>query len=249
MALGRMTAAPRRVVLLDALGTLVGLEPPGPALQRELEERHGIEVTLEEAGAALRAEMAFYRAHHDEASDAEGLARLRRRCAEVLRTELPRTAAGLDLDDVQGALLAALRFFGYPEVPGALEELREQGIARIVVSNWDVSLHAVLASTGLTPLVDGVLTSAEVGSSKPAPEIFERALELAGATPADALHVGDSPDHDVAGARAAGIEPVLLVRDPPSRPPVADLAARGDGTDLDGVATVASLAELLALAT
>jgi putative hydrolase of the HAD superfamily len=245
-----MTRPPRhRAVLLDALGTLVGLEHPGPALRRELEERHGIEVTPQEAGAALRTEMAFYRAHHDEASDAEGLSGLRRRCAEVLRAALPASAAVLSLDDVLAALLAALHFFPYPEVAGVLEGLGEKGIARVVVSNWDVSLHGVLASTGLAPLLDGVLTSAEVGSSKPEPAIFEHALELAGVTPGEALHVGDSPDHDVAGARAAGIQPVLLVRDPTARPPVADVAAGGDTTDLDDVTTVASLAELPALAT
>ena len=42
--------------------------------------------------------------------------------------------------------------------------------------------------------------------------IFERALELAGAPADEAIHVGDSPDEDVAGALAAGIEPGLIHR-------------------------------------
>jgi putative hydrolase of the HAD superfamily len=238
----------RRAVLLDALGTLVALEHPAPALVRELAER-GIEVTIDDARAAMRAEMAFYRAHHDEASDADGLARLRRRCAEVLRAELPDAARGLAPDEALAALLASLHFFAYPEVPGVLEELRARGLALVVVSNWDVSLHAVLARTGLAPLVDGVLTSAEVGSAKPGPEIFLKALDVAGATAGEALHVGDSPGHDVAGARAAGIEPVLVVREPDALPPVPGLAAGAPPVTLDGVRTVASLAELPALAT
>jgi putative hydrolase of the HAD superfamily len=234
--------------LLDALGTLVGLEHPAPLLARELAERHGIEVTPEEAGAALRAEMAFYRTHHDEASDVEGLARLRQRCAEVLREKLP-PAAGLSVEETLEVLLGSLRFFAYPEVPGALAELRNRGAALVVVSNWDVSLHAVLDRTGLAPLVDAVFTSAEAGSAKPRPEIFRLALDSAGVAPHEALHAGDSPDHDVAGAHAAGIEPVLVVRDRSARPPVPDLAASGT-TDVTGIATtVASLDELLALAT
>jgi putative hydrolase of the HAD superfamily len=83
----------------------------------------------------------------------------------------------------------------------------------VVVSNWDVSLGAALEGAGLAPLLDGVLSSAAVGAPKPHVEIFARALELAGATPAEAIHVGDSAEFDVAGARAAGIEPVLVVRD------------------------------------
>ena len=42
---------------------------------------------------------------------------------------------------------------------------------------------------------------------------FERALAIAGAAAANAVHVGDSVEEDVEGARAVGIEPVFLSRD------------------------------------
>jgi putative hydrolase of the HAD superfamily len=61
-------------------------------------------------------------------------------------------------------------------------------------------------------LVDGIVSSADAGAAKPGPEVFERALELAGAAPEDAVHVGDSLENDVEGARSAGIRPLLLVR-------------------------------------
>jgi putative hydrolase of the HAD superfamily len=64
----------------------------------------------------------------------------------------------------------------------------------------------------LLELVDAVVTSAEVGVAKPDPEVFHRALALAGVGPEAAVHVGDSPDNDVAGARAAGVRPVLVSR-------------------------------------
>jgi putative hydrolase of the HAD superfamily len=237
-----------RAILLDALGTLVALEDPAPVLARELAARHRIEMTEDEARAAMRAEMAFYRAHHDEASDAGALGALRLRCAAILLEALP-AAAELSVEEALAALLASLHFAPYPEVPGVLAELRDRGLALFVVSNWDVSLHGVLDTTGLRPLLDGVLTSAEFGSPKPRPEIFARALELAGASPGEALHVGDSPEHDVAGALAAGIDPVLVVRAAGSRPPVPDLGHEVVAQELSGVATIASLAELPALAT
>ncbi|HKG02254.1 MAG TPA: HAD-IA family hydrolase [Conexibacter sp.] len=201
-----------RALLLDALGTLVELEPPVEPLRRELRERFGLEVSEAEARVALRAEIAFYRAHHDEASDRERLEDLRQRAALALRQALP-AAAGLPLPALTEALLAALRFRPFEEVPEVLRAARERGVRLVVISNWDVSLHDVLQETGLAALVDAVVTSAELGSAKPAGAIFARGLELAGVAAAAAVHVGDSVEHDVAGALAAGIEPLLVVRE------------------------------------
>ena len=71
----------------------------------------------------------------------------------------------------------------------------------------------MLERCGIGVLLDGTITSAETGSRKPDPVIFERALELAGCRAGEALHVGDTADEDVAGARAAGIRPLLIDRD------------------------------------
>jgi putative hydrolase of the HAD superfamily len=216
-----------RALLLDALGTLVRLEPPVAPLRRELRERFGLELAPEQVAAAVRAEIAFYRAHHDEARDAATLAELRQRSARALRDALPESAAELPLAPLTEALLAALRFSAFPEAPDVLRVARERGMRLVVVSNWDVSLHDVLAETGLAPLLDAVLTSAEVGSAKPDGAIFRRALAVAEVEAREALHVGDSVEHDVVGARAAGIPCVLVVRDgsppPPGVPVVATL--------------------------
>jgi putative hydrolase of the HAD superfamily len=215
-----------RAVLLDALGTLVELERPWPHLVAELGAR-GATVTEADARRAMLAEMAYYRANHDDARDRAGLADLRRRCAEVVRAEL---GAELAVDDVEAAMLAAIRFRPYPEVPDVLAVLRERGCALVVVSNWDVSLHDVLAQTGLRELVDAVVTSAEFGIAKPDPAIFAHALELAGGvSPADALHAGDDVAADVDGARAAGIAAVLVARDGERPPPGVRAIATLDG--------------------
>ena len=212
-----------RAVLLDALGTLLELEPPVPALRAELAAR-GVEVDDAEARATLTGEITYYRAHHLEGSDRAAVARLRRRCAEEMRAALPeRVRDALPLDDLEAAMIAALRFRPYPEVPAALEDLRRRGLRLVVVSNWDVSLHDQLAQDGLGRLVHGIVSSAELGAAKPAPAAFTHALTLAGVPAEEAAHVGDRVEEDVEGARAAGIEPVLVLRDgePPAlRPPV-----------------------------
>jgi putative hydrolase of the HAD superfamily len=226
-------------VLLDGLGTLVALEPPGPALVAQLRETHGVELAPADAERAFGAEIAYYRAHHHEGRDAESLDGLRRRCAEVLRDGLP-TAIGDALSTTQltAAMLAALRFSAYPDAPAALAGLRARGIALVVVSNWDISLPTVLRGLGLEQLVDGVVTSAQAGSPKPGRAIFDAALALAGASPERTVHVGDSVEHDVRGALHAGIDPVLLRRD----------GVEFEGPNREkppsGVARIASLMEL-----
>jgi putative hydrolase of the HAD superfamily len=222
-----MAPEPIRAVLLDALGTLIELERPWPHLVDELAAR-GVVVGEDDARAAMLAEMAYYRAHHDEAVDWAALKDLRRRCAAVVQEQLQTS---LPLDDVLDALLGAIRFRAYPEVPDVLARLRAGGARLAVVSNWDVSLHDVLERTGLRPLVDAVVISAELGVAKPDPAIFRAALDRLRAAADGAVHVGDSLEHDVAGARAAGLEAVLVARNGAAAP--------------DGVRTVASLAELV----
>jgi len=217
---------------LDALGTLIRLEEPWPALCARLRERHGAAIALADARRALLAEMAHYRRNCVFAGDRDALYALRLECAAIVRSELAPTLDALSVEELAPTLLDALHFEPFPDAVPTLRRLRAAGRRLVVVSNWDVSLHDVLDATGLAPLLDGVVCSAQVGTSKPDPAIFEAALGLAGAAAAQAVHVGDSLAEDVAGARAAGIEAVLLVRgaDAP-RPPA-------------GVRTVASLREL-----
>jgi len=222
-----------RAVLLDALGTLLELEPPAPRLRDELRRRFGVEVSPDQARDAIAAEIAYYRRHLNDGRDPESLAGLRARCAQALRDALaPETRERIPGGGaLVEALLASLRFDPFPDAVRALPALRAGGAKLVVVSNWDVSLHEVLERVGLAEALDGVLTSAEVGARKPDVAIFERALAVTGVPAAEAIHVGDNPAEDVAGARAAGIEPVLIRRD--------------GGPGPDGVRTIASLTELV----
>jgi putative hydrolase of the HAD superfamily len=202
--------SPPSAVFLDALGTLVHLEEPWPALAELMLARHGVSVSLDEARRAMLIEMAHYRANCVHAGDATSLARLRLECAAILSEQL--AASAIDAAALVPTLLDSLRFSAYDDVVPSLERWRAAGIRPFVVSNWDISLHDVLAVTELRELLDGVVCSADVGLSKPDPAPFAAALELAGVAPEAVVHIGDSLEEDVAGARAVAIEAVLVHR-------------------------------------
>lgn len=125
-----------------------------------------------------------------------------------------------DLAGLHGPWLESLfRHFDSPNawrvVAGAgpvLDALRQRGIATAVVSNWHTALHRLLEAHGLRSRVSMVVTSAEVGFKKPHPRIFKAALEQLGCQTHEAVHVGDSWEDDVLGARALGIEAVYVCR-------------------------------------
>jgi HAD superfamily hydrolase (TIGR01549 family) len=189
-------------VLVDGMGTLLRLLPPAPVLS----ERLGVDLATAEL--AFRAEVAYYLEHQSEGKDTASLDDLRRRCAAVLAE-----AAAVDGDGALEALLASLRFEAFADAAPALAVIRARGTRVVVVSNWDYSLSEVLERVGLGDELDAVVVSAVVGAKKPDRRIYDAALAAAGCGPAEALHVGDSVVDDVAGARAAGIEAVLLQRE------------------------------------
>ena len=190
-----------RAVFLDALGTLVELEPPWVLLR----ERVPAEISDERLVGAVRVEMAYYKQHAHEGRDSDSLADLRQRCARVLSDQL-----GVEVGVQE--LIDSVRMNAYPDAEPALGALRQRGLKLVVVSNWDCSLGSVLERCGLAALIDGAISSAEAGSRKPEPGIFGPALALAGCTAGEALHVGDTAEEDVTGAQAAGIRPLLLDR-------------------------------------
>jgi putative hydrolase of the HAD superfamily len=190
-----------RAVFLDALGTLVELEPPWLSLRPRVPS----EVSDERLQEAMRMEMAYYRDHAHEGRDDASLADLRDRCAALVSQQL-------DVEITADQLVASIRFASFADAAPALRDLRAVGSRLVCVSNWDCSLRSVLERVGLGELIDGAVSSADAGHRKPDPAIFRKALELAGVGPDQALHVGDTPEEDVEGARAAGIRALLIDR-------------------------------------
>jgi putative hydrolase of the HAD superfamily len=119
-----------------------------------------------------------------------------------------------------------------PGTTEALDRLRAAGLRLAVVSNSDGRVEEALEAAGIRDRFDVILDSALVGVEKPDPAIFRAALTALAVAPHEALFVGDLYDVDVVGARAAGIEAVLLVPEADASGPecrrVASLVALAD---------------------
>ena len=101
----------------------------------------------------------------------------------------------------------------FDDVLPTITALREQGTRLAVISNWDDRLCPLLETLELAREFEVILVSAEVGHTKPAPEIFQAAAEALRLPSSEILHVGDSENEDHHGAQAAGFQSRWLCRD------------------------------------
>ena len=191
--MGGVDLAAIDAVTIDGFGTLLQLRDPLERLSRLLPDREPAAVAR-----AFEAEGRYYAAHAGTARDAATLAALHEECTRVFNAELGSNVSPQEY-------VGALEFELLPGVVDALRRLRALGLALAVVANWDFSLHEHLERAGLTRWFDVVIVSAEVGTRKPDPKPFLEALRRVGVAPARAVHVGDDPALDEAGARAAGM--------------------------------------------
>ena len=99
----------------------------------------------------------------------------------------------------------------YDDSIPTLRALREAGIRTCLLSNAGVPIRSVLDRDGISPSVDAVVLSYEVGCVKPDPRIFEAALQALDLPATDVLMVGDNANDDGGGA-ALGLRTLILPR-------------------------------------
>ena len=134
---------------------------------------------------------------------------------EVLRQALRLLAddEGLALADADEYALADSlpSWRPFPEVPGALADLRGRGWSLVILSNTDPDLLAASVER-IGVELEGAVTAADAGSYKPAPGHWERFFERFGAERERHVHVGASPFHDIEPAAKLGLTAVWINR-------------------------------------
>jgi putative hydrolase of the HAD superfamily len=208
-----------RAVLFDVDFTIARPGPElGPEGYKRLGERFGLALDPSRYSAAREHAVEGLKRHPELEHDEE---------IWVAFTERIIRGMGGDAEsaydcavEMTSAWEHAEHFELYEDALPVLEELREQGLKLGLVSNTGRDLQQFIAHHGLQ--VDAALGSRAFGRTKPHPTIFRAVLEQLGVRAEDAAMIGDSPEDDIEGARAAGIEHAFLLDREDRYPDVAD---------------------------
>ncbi|MFN2483965.1 MAG: HAD family hydrolase [Candidatus Limnocylindria bacterium] len=229
---------PLRAVFLDIGDTIMRPDPSWEHVYEKAFAEHGVDVTAEQLHDALRTVYQSGGYGFEGRFDATEENSYRR---SVELDQRAISALGLEpmpeafFRRVAELFMVTSHWHVFPDVYDALDALKERRLTLGVVSNWVWTLPELLHALDLVSRFDFVVASSRVGYEKPHAGIFRHALDLAGAAPDEALHVGDNLSADVQGALGAGIQPVLI-----------DRRGRVDEPP-DGVPLIRSLDELVPL--
>jgi putative hydrolase of the HAD superfamily len=230
-----------KVVLIDVGDTMLRPEPSWRDIYATVFKDFGIDASADEFERAFRESWTEWEHEGPFEATEEGSFR---RLMELDRLVFGRLGHP-DLPesffrDVDAAFHRRSAWYIFPDVIPALQAMRDAGLRLAVVSNWGWTAPELLHLLELARYFEVLSISARVGYQKPHPAIFEHALELLGARPDEAIHIGDDAGADVVGARRAGIEPILIAREGRRHRPL-------HGSEATGTAVVADFGEILGL--
>jgi putative hydrolase of the HAD superfamily len=198
-----------RAVVFDVDFTLARPGPDlGPDGYRELGRRHGLDLDparYEEARAAAFAEV---KRHPELDHDEEIWVLFTERIIRGMGGEGDTYAAAVEMES---RWAQSVQFELYDDALPVLELLRKRGLLIGLLSNSSRDLGEFVVHHNLR--ADAVLTSHAHGKTKPHESIFRAMLGLLDVAPGEAVMVGDTIDDDVEGARAVGMQAVLLDRE------------------------------------
>jgi len=91
-----------------------------------------------------------------------------------------------------------------------LGRFAREGIQLGIISNWDQRLRTLYGRFALDRMFSTLICSAELEVEKPDPWIFKTACRCIGVRPREAVHIGNDPECDVAGATGAGLAGIFF---------------------------------------
>jgi len=213
-----LTTPMLKAIFFDAAGTLFETTRPVAEIYDSVARQYGVNIPIPELAGRFRSCFSSAPPLAFPNASAQELPRLERQWWRELVGEIFAPYPGFArFDDYFSALFEHFSkpktWTLYPETKQVLRELRQSGLTLAVITNFDSRVLGILEGLGVSSCFDSVFLSSKVGYAKPAREIFQSALRYHSLRPEEAMHVGDSPVHDVAGAAAAGLTAVLIDRD------------------------------------
>ena len=200
-------------VVFDAVGTLIYPDPAVAAVYAAVGRRFGSKLAEPEVARRFRAVFAEVETR-DRAGDLTTSEDAEySRWQHIVRRVLD------DAGDYAGCFADLWQHFArasswrvFPDVPQVMRSLASSGLRLAIASNFDQRLLEIIQQIEPLKPCRPVLVSSQVGYRKPHPRFFEAIEAVLGVAPSTVLYVGDDPDNDIAAARSAGFQTLLVRR-------------------------------------
>ena len=138
-------------------------------------------------------------------------------------------------EDIDIQWFKVSKVYVYRDVKPALAKLKRMGLKLgLITDGYQNDLEKILPKTGLQKFFDVCVCGDTIGKRKPNPQVFKYALNQLSIRPSEAIFVGDRVEIDYAGAKKAGMTPVLIRRE-------------NNEEKVEGVRCVTSLKEIFKL--
>jgi putative hydrolase of the HAD superfamily len=207
MAIKTLVAAVKiEAVTFDVGGTLIEPWPSVGHVYAEVAARHGLTTfSAEQLNARFKQAWQARKTFGHSRRDWEGLVN------EVFGPDAS-PSSGTFFGELYDRFAEPDAWHLFEDVLPVLDALASREIKLAVISNWDERIRGLLRALKLDRYFDAFAISCEVGFPKPSPVIFHHAAEKLGLPPGSILHIGDSLELDIDGARAAGFQALQIHR-------------------------------------
>ncbi|HWD92989.1 MAG TPA: HAD-IA family hydrolase [Verrucomicrobiae bacterium] len=196
-----------KAITFDVGGTLIEPWPSVGHVYAEVAARRGLKIfSAEQLNARFKA---AWGARKNFDHSRQGWAEL---VDEVFTHPAIRLPSETFFDELYEAFARPEAWHVFADVTPTLEALTARGLRLGVISNWDERLRRLLRTLKLDNYFATLTISCEVGFPKPSRAIFQQTAAALDLPPGAILHIGDSPEMDVAGAKAAGFQALQIHR-------------------------------------
>ena len=206
-----------KAVFFDMYNTLLCYNPPREESQAQALKKLGLDLLPEQLSAPIVAADEYFYEENAKLALAKRTDEEKMKLWSQYEVVLLKEAGVTPTKELITGMLMEMKNFKYEmvlydDVIAALDEIRSRDLITGLISNVDKDITEMLERLQLDTLLDVIVTSQEVGVTKPHRKIFEAAVTKSGVKPEEILYIGDQYKVDVQGCINVGMVGILLDR-------------------------------------
>ncbi len=206
-----------KAVFFDMYNTLICYNPPREESQATALKKFGLNFLPEQLSIPIIAADEYFYEENAKIALAKRTDEEKKNLWAQYEIVLLKEAGVTPTREIVTGMLVEMKNFKYDmvlydDVLPTLNEIKNRDLITGLISNVDRDITEMLERLQLNTLLDVIVTSQEVGVTKPHRQIFDAAVAKSGFNPEEILYIGDQYKIDVLGSKNAGLSGVLLDR-------------------------------------